>query len=357
MNRTADVLSSAEAAFILRAVEAGVRADGRKRHEPRPVAISFGADGGSSASGSVQVRMGETKVLAVATAELVEPYPDRPTEGVLQFFVELSPMASPAFEPGRPSEAAIELMRLLERALRKSQAIDTESLCVVAAKHVWSVRCDVTVLDHGGNLTDAALLAALAALKHLRLPAVSVSGAGSEARVRVLPAEQAERQPLVFHHTPVSVSLAFLPPSAGGGGDISYVIDPTEREEMVMVGGLTVVLNQHQELCALHKPGGVAVDCAQLVECINAAAAAAPQLLLLLEKVLHAHAIKLADAAELLRRTGRAPSTRASAREAGPLLQPASSIAPTSGSLGTSCAAEPASAVAGTKRKTKRNRD
>ena len=124
-----------------------------------------------------------------------------------------------------------------------------------------------------------------------------------------------------------------------------------------MTGSLVVVLNQHQELCALHKPGGVPVECAQLVECVNAAAAAAPQLLLLLEKVLHAHAIKLADAAELLRRTGRAPSTRASAREAGPLLQPASSIAPTSGSLGTSCAAEPASAVAGTKRKTKRNRD
>ena len=100
MNHAATPLSTAESIFILRAVEEGLRVDGRKRLEQRPVAIAFGAE--SSASGSVQVRMGTTKVLAVATAELVAPYADRPTEGVLQFFVELSPMASPAFEP-RPA--------------------------------------------------------------------------------------------------------------------------------------------------------------------------------------------------------------------------------------------------------------
>ena len=64
----------------------------------------------------------------------------------------------------------MELTRLLERAIRKSQAIDLEALCVVPAKGVWSVRCDITVMDHRGNLTDAAILAALAALRHLRLP-------------------------------------------------------------------------------------------------------------------------------------------------------------------------------------------
>ena len=131
----------------------------------------------------MQVRLGETKVLAVATADLVEPYPDRPTEGVLQFFVELSAMASPAFEPGRPSEAAIELMRP-GRALRKSQALDIESLCVVAGRHVWSIRVDVTVLDHCGNLSDAVTIAALAALKHLRLPAVKIDGSVTAQRLR-----------------------------------------------------------------------------------------------------------------------------------------------------------------------------
>ena len=45
-------------------------------------------------------------------------------------------MASPAFEPGRPGEAAIELARLIERSLRESRAIDTEALCVLAGRKV-----------------------------------------------------------------------------------------------------------------------------------------------------------------------------------------------------------------------------
>ena len=336
MNHAATPLSSAESIFILRAVEEGLRVDGRKRLEQRPVAIAFGAE--SSASGSVQVRMGTTKVLAVATAELVAPYADRPTEGVLQFFVELSPMASPAFEPGRPSEAAIELMRLLERALRKSQAIDVESLCVVNAKHVWSVRCDVTVLDDGGNLADAALLAALAALRHLRLPAVRVDGTGDEASVRILTEEQGERQPLVFHHTPVSVSLGFLPPSDGGGGRGTCILDPTEREELVMVSRLTVVLNQHQELCALHKPGGVPVDSSELMEGMRSAAEVAPQHLLLLEKVLAEHAQRLAEAAEVLRRTGRVQQKAAAAAAAAAGASGDDGAATTAGPLLTAAA-------------------
>lgn len=66
----------------------------------------------------------------------------RPSEGTLRFNMEFSPMASPAFDAGRPGEAAIEAMRLLERALRDSRAVDLEALCVLAGRkvpcrHVW----------------------------------------------------------------------------------------------------------------------------------------------------------------------------------------------------------------------------
>ena len=295
---------------MLRALESGLRVDGRRALEPRELAVAFGSD-----AGSVQVKLGETKVLAVATAELVEPYPDRSTEGVLQFFVDLSPMASPAFEPGRPSEAAVELMRLLERVVRKSQAVDVESLCVVAGKHVWSIRCDVTVLDHRGNLTDACVFAAVVALKHLRLPAVEIDGAGEQATARVLSAEQADGLPLVFHHTPVAVSLAFFRPTVGS--QPLFVIDPTDREELVSVGVLTVVVNQHQEVCALHKPGGLPMDAEQLMECVHHASVLAPQRLSTLEAVLRAHAERLAAAAEVLRRTGRKEKKHVRAAAAG----------------------------------------
>jgi hypothetical protein len=116
--------------------------------------------------------------------------------------------------------------------------------------------------------------------------------------------------------------LAFFQHGATEGGGITEAIDPTDREELVMVGSLTVIVNQHQELCALHKPGGVPVEGAKLFATIQRAAAVAPQLLLTLEQVLHAHAKRLAEAAEVLRRTGRVADARVAAGGDGPLMPP-----------------------------------
>lgn len=55
----------------------------------------------------------------------------------------------------RQSAFGIELGRVVERGLRESRAIDTEALCIVAGEKVWSIRVDIHILDHGGNLTDA----------------------------------------------------------------------------------------------------------------------------------------------------------------------------------------------------------
>ena len=85
---------------------------------------------------SCTVTMGTTRVMTAIAASLEAPYPDRPSEGSIRFNVELSPMASPAFEPGRPGEDAVELARLVERGLRQSNAIDQEALCVLAGRKV-----------------------------------------------------------------------------------------------------------------------------------------------------------------------------------------------------------------------------
>jgi exosome complex component RRP45 len=39
---------------------------------------------------------------------------------------------------------------------------------------VWSVRCEVRILDNGVNITDAASLCALAALMHFKRPDVKI---------------------------------------------------------------------------------------------------------------------------------------------------------------------------------------
>jgi hypothetical protein len=68
--------------------------------------------------GSAEVELSETRVLGYVTAQLVQPYKERPNEGTLAIFAEFSPMADPAYEPGRPGEAAIELGRVIDRGLR-----------------------------------------------------------------------------------------------------------------------------------------------------------------------------------------------------------------------------------------------
>lgn len=45
--------------------------------------------------------------------------------------------------------------------MRDSDAIDTESLCIIAGEKVWCITCDIRVLNYSGNLTDACNIAAV----------------------------------------------------------------------------------------------------------------------------------------------------------------------------------------------------
>lgn len=117
-------LSNCERRFLLRAIEEKKRLDGRQTYDYRNIRISFGTD-----YGCCIVELGKTRVLGQVSCELVSPKLNRATEGILFFNLELSQMAAPAFEPGRQSDLLVKLNRLLERCLRNSKCIDTESLC------------------------------------------------------------------------------------------------------------------------------------------------------------------------------------------------------------------------------------
>lgn len=134
-----------EKKFIETALQSDLRIDGRRPFDYRKVAIKLGKE-----DGSAEVQLGHTHVMAFVTAQLVQPYRDRPNEGSLAIFTEFSPMADPSFEPGRPGESAVELGRVIDRGLRESRAIDTESLCVLPGKFVWAIRVDLHILDNGG---------------------------------------------------------------------------------------------------------------------------------------------------------------------------------------------------------------
>nr|XP_046196295.1 exosome complex component RRP45 [Oncorhynchus gorbuscha] len=194
-------LSNCERDFLLKAIQEKKRLDGRQTYDYRSIKISFGTD-----YGCCFVDLGKTRIMAQVSCELITPKENRPNEGLIFFNIELSPMASPAFEMGRQSELLVKLNRQLERCLRNSKCIDTESLCVVSGEKVWQIRVDVHLLNHDGNLMDAASIAAIAALCHFRRPDVGIQGE----EVTVYSTEERDPIPLSIYHMPICVSFAFF---------------------------------------------------------------------------------------------------------------------------------------------------
>uniref|UniRef100_A0A3P9MA36 Exosome complex component RRP45 n=1 Tax=Oryzias latipes TaxID=8090 RepID=A0A3P9MA36_ORYLA len=270
-------LSACERDFILKAIEEKKRLDGRQTYDYRKIKISFGTD-----YGCCFVDLGQTRVMAQVSCELVAPKESRPNEGIMFFNIELSPLASPAFEQGRQSELSVKLNRQLERCLRNSKCIDTESLCVVSGEKVWQIRVDVHMLNNDGNLMDASSIAAIAALCHFRRPDVAVQGE------EVTVVREQPQQEAAFSHLSVnmvdnkktfvlltfSVSRTYL------------LVDPCEREERVMDGLLMIAMNKHREICSIQSSGGIMLLKEQVMRCSKIASVKVSEITELISKAL-----------------------------------------------------------------------
>ncbi|KAL6717024.1 3'-5'-exoribonuclease [Lecanora helva] len=247
-----------ERAFILQALQENIRLDGRSLEAYRELNISFGEE-----YGVADVQLGKTRVLTRISSSITAPYPDRKFDGVFTITTELSPIASPAFEVGRPSDLETHLIRTLETTLRRSSALSTESLCLLAGTAVWSLRADVHILDHDGNLIDCACLATLAALRHYRIPDTSVSGG----ELTVYSVDERDPVPLALLHHPLCVTLNYFE-----GGE-KVVVDAARVEEQCAEGEVVVGANPQGEVCLMQKGGGGEVDAVVLLRCVDLAVA------------------------------------------------------------------------------------
>ncbi|XP_077427736.1 exosome complex component RRP45 isoform X2 [Vanacampus margaritifer] len=264
-------LSNCERDFLLKAIQEKKRLDGRETYDYRKLKIMFGTD-----YGCCFVELGKTRVMAQVSGELVAPKDNRPNEGIMFFSLELSPMASPSFEHGRQSELLVKLNRQLERCFRNSKCIDTESLCVVSGEKVWQIRVDVHMLNHDGNLMDAASIAAIAALCHFRRPDVGIQGD----EVIVYSPEERDPIPLSIYHMPISVTFAFFQQGT------YLLVDPCEREERVMDSLLMIAMNKHREICSIQSSGGIMLLKEQVMRCSKIASVKVSEITELITKAL-----------------------------------------------------------------------
>jgi len=186
-------------------------------------------------------------------------------------------MADPNFEIGRPSESAIELVRVIERGLRESRAVDTEALCIVAGEKVWSIRVNIHIIDNGGNLIDCASISTIVALLHFRKIATSIE----DSVVIIYPPEKRDPVPLSIHHIPICITFGFF-----DGGEI-FVVDPNLKEELIMDGRMTLTMNSHREMCAVQKGGGIPITMEQVIQCARIAAVKVEEITTLIREALN----------------------------------------------------------------------
>ncbi len=288
----------------------GLRMDGREAMEYRPIRLS--SLNRRFCESECQVSFGaSTKVHCTVRCELVPPANSmvRPNEGMLNFRVDCSPMACLSWESMAPvsTESASysnnnnnnnnnsngeedqkwwsnRIIRTLEGLIKQGGAIDVEALCVSSGHWVWNLIVHVVILDAGGNLIDASILAAMAALRHFRLPVVETN----DQVPKVWAFHDREPIPLPLHHTPFSCTFALFDL---GGGVVAAMVDPNEREEYLRYGTLTVSYHVVSdgtvaELCGLDFGGGCELSQRQISSCIDLARTQCCQLSSLLEQSL-----------------------------------------------------------------------
>ncbi|HUI38492.1 MAG TPA: exosome complex protein Rrp42 [Thermoplasmata archaeon] len=223
---TAEILTT----HILDLAKNGRRLDGRGSDDYRNISVEPGFV--STADGSALARIGDTAVVCGIKLEPGKPFPDTPNAGVLTTNAELVPLSSPMFEPGPPHPRAIEVSRVVDRAIRAAETIDLTKLCVTPAEKCWTCFVDMHVIDHGGNIIDTASLAALTALTHATLPSQRFGIAETDT-------------PLAVQHFPVECTFTRL-------GDV-VVVDPTVDEERAGQGRLTIATDEAGNIVAMQK--------------------------------------------------------------------------------------------------------
>uniref|UniRef100_A0A060TJJ4 Exosome complex component RRP45 n=1 Tax=Blastobotrys adeninivorans TaxID=409370 RepID=A0A060TJJ4_BLAAD len=248
-------LSNNEKDFVLDLLKQETRVDGRKLLQFRDVEITFG-----ESLGHVEVSLGKTKVIVRVSAEVTKPYEDRPYEGIFLMTTDVSSMASPIFENNRQSDEETLISRVIEKAIRRSNALDVESLCIAAGKACWMVRADVHFINYDGGLIDATCIGAIAALMHYRRPDTSIDGD----RVIVHPIEERAPVPLSILHVPLCVTFSFF-------DDSIMLVDATAQEEALRTSEMVITLNKNREVCQMLKPGGRSIDAVEVINCANIA--------------------------------------------------------------------------------------
>ncbi|KAK0060822.1 exosome complex exonuclease RRP42 [Biomphalaria pfeifferi] len=257
----ADVdLSEPEKVYILHSVQENLREDGRGCEDFRHMEVETGLI--SNTNGSARVRLASTDVLVGIKVQLTPVDPKKPNVGRIEFFLDCSANATPAFE-GRGGEGlASEITAMLTRSYSCFSAIDYTSLCLLPGQQCWLLYIDILLLECGGNLFDAVSLAVKAALFNLRIPNVTMTKDEGGIELDV------SDDPFDFKRLDVSGSPVIVTVNKIGH---QHVVDASEKEEACSLAKVMLGITEKGTVTAMKKEGSGSLDSESISEMIESA--------------------------------------------------------------------------------------
>ena len=216
----------------------GKRIDDRKFSEYRNISIKTDYIG--KADGSAMVSIGCTTVIVGVKAQMTTPFNNAPNSGIIITNTELLAIASRNFEYGPPNKFAVEISRVVDRAIRESPVVDLDKLCVIEGSKSWKLHIDMYIVDFDGNIMDAACLGAICALLTTKIPtATSVNGE--------IVIDEENLTPLPIKNRSILCTVVKI--------NNQLIVDPSKIEEILMDSSVSFGFREDGSLCALQKCG------------------------------------------------------------------------------------------------------
>ncbi|MEM2512500.1 MAG: exosome complex component Rrp42, partial [Ignisphaera sp.] len=167
----------------------------------------------------------------------------------------------------------IELARVIDRSIRESKAVPLDKLCIIPGKKVWIIWLDIYVVDHDGNLVDASMLAAMAALSNTYIPYYEVM----DAEAGVIKIDKLRKLgPLPINRYVTIITSYKI-------GD-TLVIDPTAEEEPLSSYRLAIAVDEEKRIVGIQKMGLGTLTEKELDDIISLSLAKADELIAILKK-------------------------------------------------------------------------
>ncbi|XP_054163354.1 exosome complex component RRP43-like [Oppia nitens] len=212
--------------YINEFLKNGVRTDGRKVDDFRPMLLNCDTVG--TANGSAMVKFGSSTVICGITTELIEANPETPEEGLIEITVELPALCSAKYCMTDSTNDALVLTQSLNNAIKQSKIIDLKKLCAVESKFVWKLNVSVICLNNDGNLLDLSLIAIVSAFHSCSLKSIVINEDNTITYEK-------QSKPLEVKTYPIATTIAII--------NCMCLPDPSADEECLADTVINIVVN------------------------------------------------------------------------------------------------------------------